>query len=366
MRVIIKDNEVGFVTKNGSFVKTITSGKYFFSKTMGYEVHVEEMKGEVTCEDIPYQVLAKDTYFQENTVRFQIPEGYAGIIYVNDRIYMFAEKREYVFWNVFEKYDIQLISMEDVEIGPDVSRQMLRCIPRQYFDSFIVDDGEVCILYYDQVFQKVLQPGTYHFWNYKTRVFGQGVNMKLQELNIAGQEILTKDKIGIRMNVICAYKVIDPVNLVANIQDYEGQLRTLVQMTIRELVGNYKLDEILEQKEMISKELFEILKAKGATYYVEFLNSGIKDIILPGEVREIMNSVLVAEKMAQANVISRREEVASTRSLLNTAKLMEENKTLYKLKELEYLERICDKVGEISVNGNAGLMEQLGLLLGAR
>ena len=76
-----------------------------------------------------------------------------------------------------------------------------------------------------------------------------------------------------------------------------------------------------------------------------------------------MNTVLVAEKKAQANVITRREEVASTRSLLNTAKLMEDNKTLYKLKELEYLERICDKVGEISVSGNGSLIEQLGKLV---
>ena len=76
--------------------------------------------------------------------------------------------------------------------------------------------------------------------------------------------------------------------------------------------------------------------------------------------------MLVAEKSAQANVISRREEMASTRSLLNTAKLMDENRTLYKLKELEYLERICEKVGEISVNGNRGMVEQLGKMRGWR
>ena len=99
---------------------------------------------------------------------------------------------------------------------------------------------------------------------------------------------------------------------------------------------------------------------------MEILAAGIRDIILPGEIRDIMNSVLVAEKNAQANVIARREEVASTRSLLNTAKLMDENKTLYRLKELEYMERICDKVGEISVGGNAGLVEQLSALMGAR
>lgn len=89
---------------------------------------------------------------------------------------------------------------------------------------------------------------------------------------------------------------------------------------------------------------------------------GIKDIILPGEIRAIMNTVLVAEKQAQANVITRREEVASTRSLLNTARLMEENQILYRLKEMEYLERICEKVGSISLSGTAGILEQLAAL----
>jgi len=96
---------------------------------------------------------------------------------------------------------------------------------------------------------------------------------------------------------------------------------------------------------------------------VEIIDAGVKDIILPGEIRDIMNTVLVAEKRAQASVIARREEVASTRSLLNTAKLMEENQTLYRLKELEYVERICANVGNISLNGNGDLLAQLGKLL---
>ena len=72
-----------------------------------------------------------------------------------------------------------------------------------------------------------------------------------------------------------------------------------------------------------------------------------------------MNTVLVAEKKAQANVISRREEVASTRSLLNTARLMVEIETLYKLKELEYVERICEKVGNINLSTGGDILTQL-------
>ena len=79
-----------------------------------------------------------------------------------------------------------------------------------------------------------------------------------------------------------------------------------------------------------------------------------------------MNTVLVAEKKAQANVIMRREEVASTRSLLNTARLMDENRTLFKLKEMEYLERICDKVGGITLSGGTNVLEQLSELMASK
>ena len=113
----------------------------------------------------------------------------------------------------------------------------------------------------------------------------------------------------------------------------------------------------------MSQFIFEQLRAKENEFFVEIRDAGVKDIILPGEIREIMNTVLVAEKRAQANVITRREEVASTRSLLNTAKLMDENKTLYKLKELEFVERICENVGNINIGGNTDLLTLIGGLL---
>ena len=93
-----------------------------------------------------------------------------------------------------------------------------------------------------------------------------------------------------------------------------------VQLALCRYIGKYRLDELLVQKNDISDALLEKLRSEQDRLFVEFRESGIKDIILPGEIRSIMNTVLVAEKTAQANVISRREEVASTHSLLNTAK----------------------------------------------
>ena len=143
------------------------------------------------------------------------------------------------------------------------------------------------------------------------------------------------------------------------------QIYTLTQLMLREHIGKFRFDELLEQKDSIAESVLKNLQGRQDALFVEFSDAGLKDIILPGEIREIMNTVLVAEKNAQANVISRREEVASTRSLLNTAKLMEENATLYKLKELEYLEKICDRVGSISVGGG-NLLTELGGLFAAR
>ena len=120
---------------------------------------------------------------------------------------------------------------------------------------------------------------------------------------------------------------------------------------MREYVGAIKLDDLLAKKQEVGEYVLSRLKEKGGDFGIEFLYAGLKDVILPGEIKEILNTVLIAEKKAQANVITRREEVASTRSLLNTAKLMEENQTLYRLKELEFLEKICDKIGNVSLNG---------------
>lgn len=366
MKMIIKENEAGFLMKNGVFVKMLFAGKHHVAKALGYELFVETMEDEVEFLEVPYQVLAKNKDFAEKTVRFQIPDGQLGLIYVDGKLRACANRREYVFWNEFEKHEIRLISMEQPEIGAEVTKQMLEVIPTKYYTAVEVGRGQAGLLYFDNVLQRTLTAGLYRFWTYGVKVTAHVIDMKQTELNVVGQEILTKDKIGIRMNVTCTYKVKDPVAMTENMKNMEQQLYSAVQLTVRELTGNYRLDEILEQKEAISKEIFAKLMEKAPEFYVEILAAGIRDIILPGEIRDIMNSVLVAEKNAQANVIARREEVASTRSLLNTAKLMDENKTLYRLKELEYMERICDKVGEISVGGNAGLVEQLGVLMGAR
>jgi len=297
-------------------------------------------------------------------VKNVLPDTSIAIRFVNGAFRGVVCKPETLFWNVFEKNEFQVIDITKPWMEETLPRMYMELMPAKYYKKIVIKDGETGLLYFDNQFERQLETGTYFFWNYGRETTCKVFNLKLQQLEISGQEILTADKVGVRLNVICTYRITDPRRLVMLVENVGTQLYTHAQLILREYVGRFRLDELLEQKEEISQYVLEEMKKKQEDYCVEIVSAGIKDIILPGEIREIMNTVLLAEKRAQANVITRREEVASTRSLLNTARLMDENQTLFKLKEMEYLERICDKVGTISLNGGKGVMEQLAELVG--
>lgn len=364
MRYILNQNQCGFLMKDGRFVKTCYTGKYQYMKAFGYEMMIEEMEGEVAFGKVPHEVLLADAELKKRVLHVQIPAGFIGVLRYNGVVQNVLTEPEYLYWNAWNRYDCEMLDMRQPEMDGAVCRAYLAHIPMKYYKKIEVQPGEVGILYYDYQMVGELPTGTYYYWLYAKDILCRIVDLKAKELEISGQEILTADRIGIRVNLMCTYRITDPKRMMETIKNLENQVYSCVQLVIREYIGRCRLDELLEQKEEISGFIFDRLKAVQENYCVEFLNAGIKDIILPGEIRDIMNTVLVAERKAQANVITRREEVASTRSLLNTAKLMDENKTLYKLKELECLERICTQVGNINVAGGGALLEQLKVLMG--
>lgn len=361
MKVIIQDFERGFLFKHGRFIRLLPPGKHRIWKGLGESVHVTRAEGIVKLKDLDTSILLQDKHFKDSTVQIEVPNGHAAIHFEDGRIIGVLPTGKYCFWNIFRKQSFLLVDKTKPEIT-ELDPPMIPLLPGKEVLRIEVPNGFVGLLYYDNVFQRCLPCGTYFYWNGSVKITHQLMDMRTQQLEIHGQEILTADRVSLRINFVCSYQITDPIKIASEISDYPSQIYVLTQLILREYIGKYRFDELLEQKEAIAGFVLERLKAKEADLYVTFLDSGVKDIILPGEIREIMNTVLIAEKRAQANVITRREEVASTRSLLNTAKLMEENSILYRLKELEYLERICDKVGNISVGGS-DLLGQLRELI---
>jgi regulator of protease activity HflC (stomatin/prohibitin superfamily) len=182
----------------------------------------------------------------------------------------------------------------------------------------------------------------------------QKVDLRPNPLEVTAQEILTKDRVGIRVTLTAFTKVVDAEKAVLGAGDVSATVYKLVQFAIREAVATRTLDEILAARDKIDIEVRAFVTARAGDLGVEIGEIGVKDVILPGDVRDLLNKVVEAERTAKANLIRRQEETAATRSLLNTARLMEDNPLLLRLKELEALEKLVEKVGRIDLHTGAG------------
>ena len=223
-----------------------------------------------------------------------------------------------------------------------------------------IAEGQAGLLFVDGNYVGTLKPGMHGFWTVGETVQVSTVDLKRQSLDVSGQEVLTKDRVTIRVNIAAEYRVVDPIKAVSTVKDYRDALYRALQYAFRKTLGALTLDQILEKKVTVDEEAAEKVRADMAEIGVEVSDIALKDVILPGEMREILNQVVSAEKQAEANVIRRREETNATRSLLNTAKVMAENPVMLRLKELEALETIAGKVERLTVhNGTGGLLNDL-------
>lgn len=234
---------------------------------------------------------------------------------------------------------------------------------KDLIDVDVISTGCVGILLVNGKVHSVLKPGRYAYFMKPSTVELRIVDTRPETLTITGQELLTRDKVPLRLNFVVTYRIVDPIKAAQAVGRLDETVYLKAQLALRDLISAKTLDELLSEKRGVGAVILSELRQDEAEYGLVFEAAGIKDIILPGEIKDILNTILIAEKRAMANVITRREETASTRSLLNTAKLMDENATLYRLKELETLERLFDKVGNISLSSNSGLLDQLSGLL---
>lgn len=362
MKKIVNETERGFLYENGKFIRMAAPGKV--SLRRGAELKTLPLS-EPPCrlaDEATLRAYVTDEKFREQTVSVTVADGQRALRFCDGCFVEGLTPGRYLFWNVGQQNDFEMYDIKDARIE-GISRDICgKLLTQGLVRSVTVAPDERGACWTDGVFQELLEPGTYYFWE-GTDLVCERVRVDLRELDLVGQEILTKDRVGIRLNFVCSYRVTDPLKAVTRARDFEALFRTAAALSVRDCVAGLTLDELLGRREQIGEEIAKPLRTRAAELFIEVPSAGIRDIVLPGDVREILNTVLLAEKQAQANVITRREEVASTRSLLNTARLMDENKTLYKLKELEYLQKICEKIGSLNVNGG-DLPGQLRAVLG--
>jgi len=356
-RITIQAYQVGLVFEKGKLINVLETGSYWIFGNK--QVRLYEMKQSFVA-PIELTILLQNEKLASLLEVIEIADNEIALYYVNGMFKEVLTTGRYAFWKGYLDNTFTKIDLSKVEITEPVPVTLLENIKvRAYSRKYQVLNFEKGLLFVNGVFVKELTAGTYYFWNNAIPIEVKNVDIRQQQMEIAGQELLTKDKATLRINFFVRYQVIDTVKALVNNKEYDKQLYVLMQLALRALVGSYTLDELLNKKDTISKEILENMLDKINALGLRVADAGIRDVILPGDMKEIMNQVLVAEKKAQANSIMRREETAAMRSMLNTAKLMEENEMLWKLKEMEYVEKIADKIGEITISGSGNVISQL-------
>lgn len=358
MKIItLYEQEIGLVFRKNNFVKALTEGTHllwFGEKLRTYNIN------EAFHPPVELNILLQDPTLEYMLEVLTVKDNELALVFKEGIFAEVLSAGRYAFWKGSINYDFQLYDLNELEIPAAIDRKLLiksTLIP--YIRIHIIQSYENGLLFVDGKFVKPLAPGTYYYWKNELSVSVLRADLRVQQMEVSGQEMLTKDKAALRINYFAQYQVVNIEKALVETNNYNKQLYVLIQLALRAYIGTLTLDELLAKKADVQTFVLDAIAAKALELGVKVSDNGIRDIILPGEVKTIMNQVLIAEKQAQANLITRREETASTRSLLNTAKLMEQNEMLFKLKEMEYVEKIAEKINSISISGSGQVVEQL-------
>lgn len=223
---------------------------------------------------------------------------------------------------------------------------------RMLFARLAVMEYEKAVVFADGRLEKTLGPGRYFLSKYFPYREALVFDCRLTALAVTGQEILTKDKMPVRMNLTALYRVADPAKAVTKVRVYTAHLYELLQLAARVIVADLTLDELLAKKTALTDELTDKVRPLAADAGLELASCGVKDVVLPGEIKTLMIKSVEAEQAAKAALITAREDLAATRIRANTAKLYADPAML-RLKELEIMAEFAKKSGNTFMFGQA-------------
>lgn len=367
----VADNERILLFRKNRFERVLNPGEHRLFDISG---HITLFRYDITKAELDHHlgrflVTAYHKELGDQVVSYDIQENQVGLVYLDGKLVdVLAPNTFKMYWNVVVKVEVKIV---DINESFEVDNQLLATLVRNkgsvinakgvnavYYIE--VPDNHVGLLKVNGKLENLLKPGNYGYWRFNRNIEVVRLDCRLQTMEISGQEILTRDRVSLRINLSASYRIADTEKVATLLKNHSEFLYREFQLALREVVGTGTLDSILEDKDRVNQVVETQIKAKALIYGLEILDVGVKDIILPGDMKSILNQVVEAQKAAEANLIKRREETQATRSLHNTAKVMEGNATLMRLKELEVLERVTGKIDHMTVyNGLEGVMKDM-------
>ena len=353
-RVKVLEHERALVFKNGALECVLPPGVHW---VLGLRMAVEVVSirnGWLVHPDV--ELLVKSGRLGHEVRVVDLKTHQRAIVWADGRLELVLRPGVYALWTALRELRVDVIDARGALFEHEQLAAVL-ALPgtAALLEPVSVEAGHVGLLFRDGRHESTLAPGAYALWKGVARAKVVPVDLREQVVDVAGQEIMTADKVTLRLNAVVTYKVADALRAVTATEDHRQALYREAQLALRAAVGARTLDALLGDKQAVARELDAGLRAAALALGLELVSLGIRDVILPGEMKELMNRVIAAQKAAEAALITRREETAAMRSQANTARLLEQNPTLMRLREIEALERVADK-GRLSVVvGEGGL-----------
>ncbi|MDG2537227.1 slipin family protein [Dyella jiangningensis] len=364
-QIVIGDGERGLLYRDRRLVRVLGAGVYrFFDPFKRLSVVVHNVtRAEYAGADGEVLMAQGGDALTAHFVLADVGTGQVGLVLKNGKLEdVLAPGTRKLYWKELVPVEVRLVSLDgSLEVEADVAAR-LRQLGALAKMAVVVEVPveSAGLLFIDSKLVRTLAPGNYAFWGFRKNVAAEVIELRVQSLEVSGQELLTRDKVSLRVNLAASLRVTDPIAARTKVTKFGDYVYRELQYGLRKAVSAKTLDELLGDKASLDADIFAYVRGRVTELGIEVLGVGVKDVILPGEMKDILNSVVQAEKAAQANVIRRREEANATRSLLNTARLIEESPTLMRLKELEALEKVTEKIDKLTVFGGLdGVLKQL-------
>lgn len=363
-KFIIPEAHRGLLFKHEQFVKVLATGVHeFWNLHKQYKVQIVNATSAVSHPVSEPVLSLADTYperFAEHLQRWETNENEVGLVYQDNVLKdIKSPAQRGAYWHGKRMLEVRKLDIAEVlQVQKTLVNQLaatkdthLRTAALAAIVISTVPEGFIGFLEVDGVQREVLPAGVHVWWQFNHMIKVSQLDTRLQTMEVNGQEILTKDRVGLRINLSALWQVKEAQLVKSSLVDHKDYLYRELQLALRTVVSTQTLDELLADKNLLNQTIQGIVAEKVAAYGLELNTVGARDIILPGEMKAILAQVVEAEKKAEANLIRRREETQETRSLHNTAKVMEGNPVLLRLKELEILEKITGRIQNLSVYG---------------
>jgi len=363
-RTKIRSYEMGLYFRDREFRGVLEAGTHWLLDLLGrVQVDVVSRRDPWIMHE-KLDLIVKSGTLGDRAVVLDLKDHQRGLVWIEGRFSHILMPGLYAYWAGQKVVHVEVVDARQVRF----EHADLKVITRSRtaavaLDICAVERHHVGVLFQDGAYVQTLPPGLYAFWKGAADARVVEVDLREATADVSGQEIMTADKVTLRLNAVVTYRIVDAQKAVSAADDVRQALYREAQLAVRAVVGGRELDAFLADKDQVGREIEQTLRSRAGELGLEIASVGIRDVILPGEMKDLMNKVTEAKKAAEANLIARREETAAIRSQANTAKLLQDSPTLMRLRELEVLEKIA-VAGKLNVVlGEKGLADRVVNLL---